>query len=942
MGQLSDDILKWTLDVNGSPARKELTEVSNSTNKLERANTSLAKEMAKLEAHGKKGGKEWKAYEAQIKANSTTIVANKKRMGELRKEVGLNSLTARELRKEMRSLKQTMDGIDPNSAKWKQMNSQYTAMQSRLGQVRGGMGKVNAVFGAFKKLAPWLGIAAVGAALKGVVSKAIQTRTEFSRYEAVLTNTLGSQKAANTEFAKLKKFAADTPFQLNEMTNAYVKLTNQGFQPTMDDMQSMGDLAGSMGKSFDQWTEAFLDARQGENERLKEFGIRAAKHGDIIAYTFKGVTTEVKNDAESIDKYLLSLGKMEGVAGGMDKISKTIGGAISNNADATDNWANALGKRLEPAVVSGLLKWTGFLNASAKWLEIPIEDKLLEESKQVNALAVELTDANTTEDRRHQILTELKEINPKIVAGLDAENLSVETLKNNMKLYNDELTNRIILANLTEEEEKYAAKAAKAKTDLYNEQYKLRQLIGKVNPDIALGDGTLEEKAKKIQDILKKTGNTGFYGDEAVNEDKLNLVGIGNSLQNIIAYRKELEGSEGLQADFSKRMAAMKEMMGLQEELESGKKKKKPNSEAEAKVAAKAIEIANQQRILALKEQYGAEETMQEFYNARLLANEIAFLQAKLNLSKEEGDKLALQIQIIDKQIEYNSAIKSAVDGLKLKKEAVKEVNTKLLEEGKLTERNAEISANAAKQQEELNNKMTTQAQMIQTTTELVAQGLFDMMSGSEDAFKSFAKNILIFALEQLKVQAQISIASAAVQALASPESVATWGTAGVAKSLVLYGLIEAAFAGIEGLVSGAFSGSGKKEGGYGETGVSDDEVAGFYHANEFIGNAKSVRNPGIKRVYDIIDHAQKNGTVATLNLPAILGAGKKVGGYSTQPAAQTQANLTQPYTPNIDMDKFDKAVSKMMTWNPELIMRDVQKKLNRLDTIDNKTKLTE
>lgn len=41
----------------------------------------------------------------------------------------------------------------------------------------------------------------------------------------------------------------------------------------------------------------------------------------------------------------------------------------------------------------------------------------------------------------------------------------------------------------------------------------------------------------------------------------------------------------------------------------------------------------------------------------------------------------------------------------------------------------------------------------------------------------------------------------------------------------------------------------------------------------EFIGNAKSVRNPSVRKIFDIVDMAQQNGTIATINLPAVMNA---------------------------------------------------------------------
>ena len=161
----------------------------------------------------------------------------------------------------------------------------------------------------------------------------LATTVEFQKMEAVLTTSLGSNSAAKAAMDQIVNFASSTPFQVNELTDSFVKLANRGFVPTMDQMRQMGDVASSVGKSFDQLTEAILDAQTGEFERLKEFGIKASAQGDVVQFTFKGITTEVAKSDKAIQDYLLSLGNLEGVAGSMEAISQTTGGMISNLED---------------------------------------------------------------------------------------------------------------------------------------------------------------------------------------------------------------------------------------------------------------------------------------------------------------------------------------------------------------------------------------------------------------------------------------------------------------------------------------------------------------------------------------------------------------------------------------------------------------------------------
>ena len=162
----------------------------------------------------------------------------------------------------------------------------------------------------------------------------VSTTGKFETMAAVLTNTLGSASQAQLAMSMITDFAAKTPFSVEELTGAFVKLANQGFKPSYDEMRKLGDLASSTGKSFGQLAEAILDAQTGEFERLKEFGIKAAVAGNQVTFAFKGVSTTVKNTSASIQQYLLSLGDMEGVSGAMAAISKTLEGRISNLGDA--------------------------------------------------------------------------------------------------------------------------------------------------------------------------------------------------------------------------------------------------------------------------------------------------------------------------------------------------------------------------------------------------------------------------------------------------------------------------------------------------------------------------------------------------------------------------------------------------------------------------------
>ena len=182
----------------------------------------------------------------------------------------------------------------------------------------------------------------------------LSVTAEFEKFGAVLGNTLGSDALAKLKLQEISDFAAKTPFSVNELTDSFIKLANQGFRPTGDEMRSLGDLASSTGKSFNQLAEAILDAQTGEFERLKEFGIRAQSSGDQVIFTFKGVQTIVDKSSEAIRGYVLSLGNAEGVSGSMAIISETLTGKISNLGDSWDQMLVSVGSNTSGVFTSAI------------------------------------------------------------------------------------------------------------------------------------------------------------------------------------------------------------------------------------------------------------------------------------------------------------------------------------------------------------------------------------------------------------------------------------------------------------------------------------------------------------------------------------------------------------------------------------------------------------
>lgn len=176
----------------------------------------------------------------------------------------------------------------------------------------------------------------------------IQVRGEFQGFENLLANQFGP--SAEKVFSDIKSFAKSSPFEVDQLTEAFLKLQGSGFNPTIEKMEQLGNIAAAKNKSFDQLTEAIMDAQTGEFERLKEFQIRASKSGDQVTLSYQGVAKTMKMSQSAIEDYILGLGELDSIKGAMIAKSDTFIGRQSNENDMITEFKNMIGKDLEPVI----------------------------------------------------------------------------------------------------------------------------------------------------------------------------------------------------------------------------------------------------------------------------------------------------------------------------------------------------------------------------------------------------------------------------------------------------------------------------------------------------------------------------------------------------------------------------------------------------------------
>lgn len=179
--------------------------------------------------------------------------------------------------------------------------------------------------------------------LKNTFSAIFSANTSFEQLSGSLKTVTGSAKGAQEAFALIEKFAIDTPYQLNEIVEAFIRLKALGLDPSEEALTSYGNTASAFGKNIKDFVDAVAAATVGEFERLKTFGIKAKVINDDVSFTFAGVTTKVKKNAAEIEKYLRSLGDVN-FAGAMNEQMKTMNGILSNIEDSFEKIYRDIGK----------------------------------------------------------------------------------------------------------------------------------------------------------------------------------------------------------------------------------------------------------------------------------------------------------------------------------------------------------------------------------------------------------------------------------------------------------------------------------------------------------------------------------------------------------------------------------------------------------------------
>jgi len=293
-----------------------------------------------------------------------------------------------------------------------------------------------------------LGVTAVAGAVYKLGSEAILASSKFEKFNITLRTMLGSKGAARERMEEYANIAAATPFQIEQVVDAGNQLQALG-RYSKDNLIALGDLAAASGKPLEQVMNAYAKLGTGQKgEAVNMFRDLLISSDDWTNATGKGIKKngELAASTEEMIAALPQILKQKGFFGMMEQQSQTTEGRISNLNDSLEMLKVNAGDKLKPTFDRLLSSTSSIIANMNKWVAVPTHQKIATEKAELNALVGVITDANTGEQVRSDLLAQLQQQYPEFLKGLDLENVKNEELRQKLAAVNKEYENKMKLA----------------------------------------------------------------------------------------------------------------------------------------------------------------------------------------------------------------------------------------------------------------------------------------------------------------------------------------------------------------------------------------------------------------------------------------------------------------------------------------------------------------
>lgn len=248
-------------------------------------------------------------------------------------------------------------------------NADANAMERRMGNLTSTVvhdagqmdDAISKIGGTFTKIVS-------AAAAAGFVKEMVNVRAEIQALEVSFKTLLGSEEKAMKMMGEIRKFAANTPMQMNDLAGAAQTLLafNYDAEKLMPTLKALGDVSMGDAQKFKSLALAFAqmssagklmgqDYLQMVNQGFNPLAIMAEKTGKSLS-TLREEMSKGKISADMVTQAFIDATSEGGKFYNMlEQQSKTVGGALSNVQGALQDMFNELGEKSEGVVYNSIL-----------------------------------------------------------------------------------------------------------------------------------------------------------------------------------------------------------------------------------------------------------------------------------------------------------------------------------------------------------------------------------------------------------------------------------------------------------------------------------------------------------------------------------------------------------------------------------------------------------
>lgn len=226
----------------------------------------------------------------------------------------------------------------------------------------------------------------------------LDTNRSMEALRAQLKAIEGSGRGAERTFKFISDFAVNTPFEIQGLTETYIKLQNFGIEPTQKVMQALTDQAAKLGGSQETLSGITLALGQAyskgklqaeEMNQLIERGVPVYKllaevTGESTA-AIQEMAKDGKISADIIDQFIEKMGQL--ASGSNIAAMDTLNGKISNLSDSWHRFQDLLLNDKSEGIIKTIVSGAGVaLDALSSKLDNSLEARIAEATEKLREL----------------------------------------------------------------------------------------------------------------------------------------------------------------------------------------------------------------------------------------------------------------------------------------------------------------------------------------------------------------------------------------------------------------------------------------------------------------------------------------------------------------------------------------------------------------------------